>query len=214
MRIPRSQTTLRHELQADKIIALTNAADVELDSIWAALLAKALEGKNVKELLLNVGSGGGGPATAVVTGGATGGAPAAEEKEEEKKEEEKEESDDDMVCSSLFTRSDPCLTGHLSRASVFSINLLEPRRCIPSAMQLHLYLSCSLSIPAITSNSTRSMILHLRLSREVRDVAICAPHTNASGLNVQRNTDPTNTPCRVLPKSLQQVCVLLQDKTP
>ena len=134
------------KFQTDKIIALTDAADVELDSIWAALLAKALEGKNVKELLLNVGSGGGGPATAVVTGGATGGAPAAEEKEEEKKEEEKEESDEDMVCS-LFTRSDSRLTGRLLRVSVFSIDLLEPRRCIPSAMQTHLYLSCTLLIP-------------------------------------------------------------------
>ncbi|KAF9782141.1 60S acidic ribosomal protein P1 [Thelephora terrestris] len=84
------------EITADKIIALAGAADVELEPIWAALLAKALEGKNVKELLLNVGSGGGGPAPAV-GGGATGGAPAAAaEKEEEKKEEEKEESDDDM----------------------------------------------------------------------------------------------------------------------
>ena len=107
-------------------MTLANAADVELEPIWAALLAKALEGKNVKELLLNVGSGGGGPAAAVV-GGATGGAPATEaEKEEEKKEEEKEESDDDMVRSFPFTRSDFCLTGHLSRVSDFSINPLEP----------------------------------------------------------------------------------------
>lgn len=87
-------------LQADKILALTQAAEVELEPIWAALLTKALEGKNVKELLSNVGSGGGGPAQSVGGGGgATGGAPAdAAEKEEEKKEEEKEESDDDMVC--------------------------------------------------------------------------------------------------------------------
>ena len=88
-------------LQADKILALTSAANVELEPIWAALLTKALEGKNVKELLSNVGSGGGGPAQSVGGGGgATGGAPTdAAEKEEEKKEEEKEESDDDMVCS-------------------------------------------------------------------------------------------------------------------
>jgi len=85
------------EITADKILALTQAAGVELEPIWAALLTKALEGKNVKELLSNVGSGGGGPAQGVVAGGATGGAPAAAaDKEEEKKEEEKEESDDDM----------------------------------------------------------------------------------------------------------------------
>lgn len=84
-------------LQSDKIVTLTGAAGVELEPIWATLLAKALEGKNVKELLSNVGSGGGAPAAGSAP--AAGGAAAAAEapKEEEKKEEEKEESDDDMV---------------------------------------------------------------------------------------------------------------------
>lgn len=86
-------------LQHDKILALTEAANVDLEPIWAALLAKALEGRNVKELLLSIGSGGGGPATGVATGGATGAGPAAEPEKEEAKEEEKEESDDDMVCT-------------------------------------------------------------------------------------------------------------------
>ncbi|KAI0826042.1 60s acidic ribosomal protein-domain-containing protein [Irpex lacteus] len=85
------------EITSDKIVALTTAAGVELEPIWASLLAKALEGKNVKELLSNVGAGGGAPAAgAPAAGGAAaaagGDAPAAEEK----KEEEKEESDDDM----------------------------------------------------------------------------------------------------------------------
>ncbi|KAI0088342.1 60s acidic ribosomal protein-domain-containing protein [Irpex rosettiformis] len=85
------------EITADKIVALTTAASVELEPIWASLLAKALEGKNIKELLSNVGAGGGAPvAGAPAAGGAAaaagGEAPAAEEK----KEEEKEESDDDM----------------------------------------------------------------------------------------------------------------------
>ena len=84
--------------QSDKILALTEAASVELEPIWASLLAKALEGKNVKELLSNVGAGGAGPAAAPAAGGAAAGGAAAEApKEEEKKEEEKEESDDDMV---------------------------------------------------------------------------------------------------------------------
>jgi large subunit ribosomal protein LP1 len=49
---------------------------------------QALEGKDVKDLLLNVGSGGGAPAAgAGASGGAAGGdAGAAEEKEEEKEE--------------------------------------------------------------------------------------------------------------------------------
>ena len=102
----------------------------------------------MKELLSNVGSGGGGPAQGVVGGGgATGGAPdAAAEKEEEKKEEEKEESDDDMVCSLPFTCSDFCLTSYLSRASVFSINLLEPCRCTLSRAQMYPYSSCKFSV--------------------------------------------------------------------
>ena len=58
---------------------------------------QALDGKNVKDMLLNVGSGGGAAAAPVTAGGAAGGsadAPAEEKKEE--KEEEKEESDEDM----------------------------------------------------------------------------------------------------------------------
>ncbi|KAI0268469.1 60s acidic ribosomal protein-domain-containing protein [Russula aff. rugulosa BPL654] len=83
------------DITSEKIITITNAAGVELEPIWASLLAKALEGKDVKELLSNVGSGGGAPAVGapVAAGGA---APAAEAPAEEKKEEEKEESDDDM----------------------------------------------------------------------------------------------------------------------
>ncbi|PPR02817.1 hypothetical protein CVT26_009603 [Gymnopilus dilepis] len=84
------------EITADKIVALTNAAGVELEPIWATLLEKALAGKNVKDLLSNVGAGGGAPAAAAAP--AAGGAAAAAEEapKEEEKKEEKEESDDDM----------------------------------------------------------------------------------------------------------------------
>ncbi|KAH9922561.1 60S acidic ribosomal protein P1 [Amylocystis lapponica] len=82
------------EITSDKILALTTAASVELEPIWASLLAKALEGKNVKELLSNVGAGGGAPAVGAAP--AASAAAAEAPKEEEKKEEEKEESDDDM----------------------------------------------------------------------------------------------------------------------
>jgi len=84
------------EITSEKIVALTQAAKVELEPIWASLLAKALEGKNVKDLLSNVGSGGGAPAAAAPAAAAGGGAAAEAPKEEEKKEEAKEESDDDM----------------------------------------------------------------------------------------------------------------------
>jgi large subunit ribosomal protein LP1 len=83
--------------QSEKIIAITNAAGFDLEPIWASLLAKALEGKNVKELLSNVGSGGGAPAVGAVAGGGAAAPAAAEAPAEEKKEEEKEESDEDMV---------------------------------------------------------------------------------------------------------------------
>ena len=85
------------------MIKAANVEDVE--AIWTTLFAKvsfgnilqkgvrrvkanikqALEGKNVKDMLLNVGSGGG--AAAAPTGGAAGGA-GAEAPVEEKKEEE------------------------------------------------------------------------------------------------------------------------------
>merc|ERR1711904_551173 len=74
------------EITADKLNTLIKAANVaDVEPIWASLFAKALEGKDVKDMLLNVGSGG---------GAAAGGAEAAAPAEEEKKEEEKEESDE------------------------------------------------------------------------------------------------------------------------
>ncbi|KAI0820405.1 60s acidic ribosomal protein-domain-containing protein, partial [Trametes gibbosa] len=84
------------EITSDKILALTTAANVELEPIWASLLAKALEGKNVKDLLSNVGAGGAGPAAAGAPAAGGAGAAAAEAPKEEEKKEEKEESDDDM----------------------------------------------------------------------------------------------------------------------
>ncbi|KAF7128297.1 hypothetical protein CNMCM5793_002839 [Aspergillus hiratsukae] len=84
------------EITAEKIQTLIGAAKVpEVEPIWTSLFAKALEGKDVKDLLTNVGSGGGAPAAAVGGAAAGGAAPAAEAAAEEK-EEEKEESDEDM----------------------------------------------------------------------------------------------------------------------
>ncbi|KAK5167899.1 60S acidic ribosomal protein P1 [Cryomyces antarcticus] len=88
------------DITADKLQSIITAAKVQdVEPIWTTLFAKALEGKDVKDLLLNVGSGGGAAAAAAPAAGGAGGAAAggaAEEKEEEKKEEEKEESDEDM----------------------------------------------------------------------------------------------------------------------
>merc|ERR1712080_10351 len=82
------------EITADKLSALISAANVEVESIWLSLLAKALEGKDVKELLTNVGAGGAAPAAGVAP--AAGAAGEAVEEKKEEKAEEKEESDDDM----------------------------------------------------------------------------------------------------------------------
>ncbi|CAI6338554.1 unnamed protein product [Periconia digitata] len=83
------------EITADKLQTLIKAAKIEdIEPIWTQLFAKALEGKDVKDLLLNVGSGGG--AAPAAGGAAAGGAADAAAPAEEEKEEEKEESDDDM----------------------------------------------------------------------------------------------------------------------
>ncbi|EGS18346.1 ribosomal protein P1 [Thermochaetoides thermophila DSM 1495] len=85
------------EITADKINTLIKAAGVtEVEPIWASLFAKALEGKDVKDLLSAVGSGGGAAAAPAAGGAAAAAAAPAEEAKEEKKEEEKEESDEDM----------------------------------------------------------------------------------------------------------------------
>ncbi|KAK6509933.1 60S acidic ribosomal protein P1 [Arthrobotrys musiformis] len=84
------------DITADKLNTLLKGANVEVEPIWTSLFAKALEGKDVKDLLLNVGSGGGAAVATGAASGAAGGAAAAEEAKEEEKEEEKEESDDDM----------------------------------------------------------------------------------------------------------------------
>ncbi|KAF2085902.1 hypothetical protein K490DRAFT_45489 [Saccharata proteae CBS 121410] len=85
------------EITAEKLQTIITAAKVpEVEPIWTQLFAKALEGKDVKDLLLNVGSGG---AAAPAAGGAAAGgaaAPAEAAAEEKPKEEEKEESDEDM----------------------------------------------------------------------------------------------------------------------
>lgn len=78
--------------------SLISAAGLEVESIWPKIFAKALVGKNVSDMITNVGSAA--PPAAAVGGSApaaAGGAAAKVEKKEEKKvEKEAEESDDDM----------------------------------------------------------------------------------------------------------------------
>jgi len=83
------------DITADKIQKICTAAKVQVEPFWPGLFAKALEGRNIGDLISNVGSApaAGGAAPAGGDGAAAGG---AEEKKEEKKKEESEESDDDM----------------------------------------------------------------------------------------------------------------------
>ncbi|KND88376.1 60S acidic ribosomal protein P1 [Tolypocladium ophioglossoides CBS 100239] len=103
------------EITADKLQTLIKAANIQdVEPIWTSIFAKALEGKDIKDLLVNVGSGGGAAAPAASGAAAAGGdadALAAEEKEEGALQHyslarhvlrladnptEKEESDEDM----------------------------------------------------------------------------------------------------------------------
>ncbi|QLQ78064.1 hypothetical protein HG537_0A03110 [Torulaspora globosa] len=81
------------EITSDKLLTLTEAANIPVEGIWADIFTKALEGKNLKDMLVNF-SAGAAPAGVSVGGAASG--EAAGEAEEEKEEEAKEESDDDM----------------------------------------------------------------------------------------------------------------------
>ncbi|CRG85331.1 60S acidic ribosomal protein P1 [Talaromyces islandicus] len=85
------------EITADKLNTLIKAANVpDVEPIWAQLFAKALDGKDVKDLLTNVGSGGGAAAAPAAGGAAAAGGEAAAEEKKEEKAEEAEESDEDM----------------------------------------------------------------------------------------------------------------------
>ncbi|CCF56805.1 hypothetical protein KAFR_0B05090 [Kazachstania africana CBS 2517] len=82
------------EISSEKLLALTNAANIPIEGIWADIFAKALEGQDLKALLVNFSAGAAAPAAAGAAAGASGA--AAGEAAEEKEEEAKEESDDDM----------------------------------------------------------------------------------------------------------------------
>lgn len=80
------------DITSDKLLAITKAAGAQVDDIWADVYSRALEGKDLKELLFSFAASaptGGASAGAAAGGAAEEAAPAAEEAAEE-------ESDDDM----------------------------------------------------------------------------------------------------------------------
>merc|ERR1711881_157184 len=92
------------DITAEKMSKIIAAANVNVEAFWPGLFAKALQGRNIGDLICNVGAapaaGAGGAAPA--GGEATGGADAAEEKKEEKKEDSDESGSDDDMGFGLF----------------------------------------------------------------------------------------------------------------
>lgn len=81
------------EITSENLQTVLGAAGASVEAIWTQVFAKALEGKDLKDILFSMAAGASaGPAAA---GAAAPGA-AAEEAAAEEVEEEKEESDDDM----------------------------------------------------------------------------------------------------------------------
>merc|ERR1712167_402307 len=78
------------QISADNIKALVTAAGCDVEAYWPPMFAKALEGKDINELLTTVSSGAAGAAGPAAAPGA-GAAEAA--KEEEKKESSSSEDD-------------------------------------------------------------------------------------------------------------------------
>lgn len=85
-------------MSAENISGLTSAASVDVDPIWATLLSKALEGKNLQDLISNICVAGTvAPADVTMSAGKEAVTVASTKEQEPEKSEEKEESDDDMV---------------------------------------------------------------------------------------------------------------------
>merc|ERR1711998_340708 len=76
-------------VSADNLKTLTNAANASVETYWPMMFEKALDGKDINDLLTTVSSGAG---AAVAAGPATDGG-AEEAKEEEKKESSSSEDD-------------------------------------------------------------------------------------------------------------------------
>ena len=82
------------DITAENLLALTKAANVEVQPIIASIFAKALQDKaTVANLIKNIGSSSAAAPAAAAAAPSSGSAPA---KAAEKKEEVKEESDEEM----------------------------------------------------------------------------------------------------------------------
>ena len=86
------------DITAEKMTKIIAAAKVNVEAFWPGLFAKALQGRNIGDLICNVGAAPAAGGAAAASGGDSGDAAAVEEKKEEKKEESDSGSgsDDDM----------------------------------------------------------------------------------------------------------------------
>eukprot|EP00043_Microstomoeca_roanoka_P015563 m.155941 g.155941 ORF g.155941 m.155941 type:complete len:109 (+) comp16286_c3_seq8:305-631(+) len=87
------------EITAEKISQLLKAADVEFEPFWPGLFAKALAGKDVLDMVSNIGSASG---PVVASAPVAASQAQADTKAEEKAPEPEEESEEDMDGFSLF----------------------------------------------------------------------------------------------------------------
>lgn len=84
------------EITSDNLLAVTKAAGANVENIWADVYAKALEGKDLKELLFSFA------AAAPAAAPAGGDAAAAGETEAAKEEAPAEEESDEDLGMGLF----------------------------------------------------------------------------------------------------------------
>jgi large subunit ribosomal protein LP1 len=91
------------DITGEKMAKIISVAKVNVEAFWPGLFAKALQGRNIGDLICNVGSApAAGGAAAPAAAGGDAAAPAAEEKKEEKKAESSESGSDDDMGFGLF----------------------------------------------------------------------------------------------------------------
>merc|ERR1711903_372719 len=86
-------------ITAENIKTLVNAANVEVETYWPGLFAKALDGKDINDLLTTVSSGGGGGCAGPAAAAGDGAAAAVEE---EKKKSSSSSDGGDVGGAGMF----------------------------------------------------------------------------------------------------------------
>ena len=90
------------DITGEKMTKIIAAANVNVEAFWPGLFAKALQGRNIGDLICNVGSAPAAGGAAPAGGADAGAADAAEEKKEEKKASSDESGSDDDMGFGLF----------------------------------------------------------------------------------------------------------------